>query len=125
VPETLRTDPVWVGLDDLDTAIVEILDAEAAVTVVALHVKTIFEGLPALLIFDQLFQGQTVEHVGLAWVSVIDFDPVDLSRLRVDNSMPLAVKVALGEDHVALDLLAMMAEVHVIHLMPVLNLHAL
>jgi len=125
VAGTLWTDPVRVLFDQLDTAVIEVLDAEAAVTLRAGDVKTIFEGLASLLIFDQFFQNQTIEDISLARVGVVDFDAVNLGRCWVNDLVPLAIEVTLGVDHVALYLLAVVTEVHRAHLVAVLDLHAL
>ena len=58
-------------------------------------------------------------------LSIVNFNTIDLSGIRVDHLVAAALKVTLSEDDFSFELLAVVAEAQILSLMPILHLHTL
>ena len=91
----------------------------------AFDLQLLFEGAPSLFILDQLLKRQTIHHLAVVTLGIVDFQTVDLSRVGVDHLVPDAGETTLGEDDFSFELLAVMAELESTGLVSVLDLELL
>ena len=91
----------------------------------ALNLDLLLKCSPSLLVFHELLKCQAVHHFAVEAFSHIDFDAIDLRRVRIKHLVAAARKVTLREYYFSLELLAVMAELEHPSLVSVLDLHQL
>ena len=69
--------PIRVLIRVIQTGIIEVVEAESTEALLANDLDLIFEGLPSLLVLDELFQDHVVHLVLDVWRHVVDLDSVN------------------------------------------------
>lgn len=105
--EAIGTDPVLVLLGLGYSYLVVILQAKTAILFVAGIINLVLKLLTLLLIFDSLSEDLTVDKWPVRRLHIRDLYTIHSTRLGIEHSMLLTVKIAFSQDVGRLELLAM------------------
>ena len=103
-------DPVRILVDFLYTCLIEVLQTETTVLLVAGDMQLFLKRFPSLLILNKLLKQQTVHLLTQMPLSIVNLHTIHLNGGWIDHLIAQAVEVALGKDHCSLVLLAVVAE---------------